>query len=764
MSIIGRVGRRSPRVRLLNLLIHLLLILGAITMVYPFLLMVSASLRSNVDSSRLSLLPAYLLSDEALFKKYLESLYNEESSRLADNYAGGWLAFSEAEFPDRPDPAVYRDWQEFISTHPQSVYDYYVAQHYGRGVYPLNQRRIRKLLRQENGNDLTRFNRRYNTGAQSWEQIVVEEKEILGRNYVSVPTGYLGRFQDFKQGVEEKHRNYVNLDGAFAQMELAPVFGGNLAAFNDSTGLRLNTWQEVVLSETCPPEGHPLRTYWLHYVREALNIHHISLEASADQPFQAMLRQKYADIAMLNSTWHSSYDDFSQVRIPNKIPDSGALVEDLTWFVENLAAPEHLRVRNLGNQFRAFLGAKYSTPAGLRSAWNSGFRELKAVSLPASLPGQNLAQTADWQEFVRDAGIAWVEVLPSAQTDYLDWLRSRFPAPGGGLDLRAVNRALGTNHTTEENVYPSPGLPRTPSRQALWREFVSQRADGRQLRIEPSREAITAWQTFLAGKYGGADKLNQAWKLVPSSFEQVPLPVQQIEYHLFQDNKSAIRKEFLTRNYSMVLDQMFHDARSLRNTLIYTLLSILLAVTVNPLAAYALSRFKPRLSYQLIMLFMLTMAFPAMVMGIPNFLMLKRLNLLNTFWALILPAAADGYFIFLLKGFFDSLPRELYESASLDGAGEFRLFWQFTLYLSKPILAVIALGAFNAAYRNFLFAFIVCQDQSMWTLMVHIYELMQRASLSVGYAALVVAAIPTLAVFVFFQNVIIKGIVVPMEK
>lgn len=209
---------------------------------------------------------------------------------------------------------------------------------------------------------------------------------------------------------------------------------------------------------------------------------------------------------------------------------------------------------------------------------------------------------------------------------------------------------------------------------------------------------------------------------------------------------------------------MLADARSLRNTLIYVLLSIFFAVTVNPLAAYALSRFKPRFTHQVIMIFMLTMAFPAMVMGIPNFLMLKRLNLLNTFWALVLPAAADGYFIFLLKGFFDSLPREIYESASLDGAGELRMFWQFTMYLSKPILAVIALGAFNAAYRNFLFAFLVCQDQSMWTLMVHIYELMQRASLSVGYAALVIAAIPTLAVFVFFQNIIIKGIVVPMEK
>ncbi len=265
-------------------------------------------------------------------------------------------------------------------------------------------------------------------------------------------------------------------------------------------------------------------------------------------------------------------------------------------------------------------------------------------------------------------------------------------------------------------------------------------------------------------QFGKSDMLNREWGLIPQDFESVPLPLHQVEYHIFKDHKAMIRKEFLTRNYAMVLDQMFNDARSLRNTLIYTLLSILLAVSVNPLAAYALSRFKPRISYQIIMLFMLTMAFPAMVMGIPNFLLLKRLNLLNTFWALVLPAAADGYFIFLLKGFFDSLPRELYESASLDGAGEFRLFWQFTLYLSKPILAVIALGAFNAAYRNFLFAFIVCQDQSMWTLMVHIYELMQRASLSVGYAALVIAAIPTLAVFVFFQNIIIKGIVVPMEK
>ncbi len=103
-------------------------------------------------------------------------------------------------------------------------------------------------------------------------------------------------------------------------------------------------------------------------------------------------------------------------------------------------------------------------------------------------------------------------------------------------------------------------------------------------------------------------------------------------------------------------------------------------------------------------------------------------------------------------------------SATIDGAGEVKIFWKIAMSLSKPIMAVIALGAFNAAYRNFMFAFIVCQDQDMWTMMVHIYQLMQRSCAGVGFAALVIAAIPTFVVFVFFQNIIIKGIVVPTEK
>ncbi len=624
MSIIGKVGRKSLKYRALDTSIHLVLILGAITMVYPFLLMLSSSIKSGVDSHDMSIIPAYLYSDAALYQKYIESRYNEESSRLMDNYPGSWISFREVEPPSRTVDNLGADWVEFVanSSDKYGVYHYYLAEHYGRGVYPLVQRMYRKIIREETGNDLVEFNRIYNTGARFWEEIMVEEKDISRRNFVSSSEGYLGRFRSFKVQSPLWMRFYINHEGSFINSELIPAFSADLERLNSTFGTSYRNWDELRLSEHCPPPDDPLRPYWLHYVREVVNIHHLKIDPVATSAFQQALKQKYDNIGMLNQTWNSGYKSFDSIVIPDPMPDSGASTEDIAFFIQNVALPEQIQIVSIASDLRSFLQDKYSS----------------------------------------------IEIL------------------------------------------------------------------------------------------------NQQWDTAYESFDGISYPADQIDYYHFRQRKPEIRKEFFIRNYAMALEQMLSDARSLRNTGIYVFLSILVAVLVNPLAAYALSRFKPAYTYQIIMLFMLTMAFPAMVMGIPNFLMLKRLNMLNTFWALILPAAADGYFIFLLKGFFDSLPRELYDSASLDGAGEFRLFWQFTLFLSKPILAVIALGAFNAAYRNFLFAFLVCQDQSMWTLMVHIYELMQRASASVGYAALVITAIPTLLVFIFFQNVIIKGIVIPMEK
>ncbi|MCK4983865.1 MAG: carbohydrate ABC transporter permease [Victivallaceae bacterium] len=237
-----------------------------------------------------------------------------------------------------------------------------------------------------------------------------------------------------------------------------------------------------------------------------------------------------------------------------------------------------------------------------------------------------------------------------------------------------------------------------------------------------------------------------------------------MHYAYFKKNISNIKWEFVTRNYKAVSSFILFHGRAVFNTVVYCLLAVMSALIINPLAAYAMSRYKLPSSYKLLLFMLCTMAFPPMVTAIPNFLMLRSLGLLNTFYALVLPAMANGYAIFLLKGFFDSQPQELYESAQIDGASEWILFWQIAMSLSKPILAVIALQAFNMAYANFMFAFVVCQDEKMWTLMVFLYQLQQRSGQAVMYASLIIAAIPTFIIFLFCQNIIMRGIVVPSEK
>ena len=141
-----------------------------------------------------------------------------------------------------------------------------------------------------------------------------------------------------------------------------------------------------------------------------------------------------------------------------------------------------------------------------------------------------------------------------------------------------------------------------------------------------------------------------------------------------------------------------------------------------------------------------------------------NVTLLNTYWALILPGVASGYSVFILKGFFDSLPQEIYESAVIDGAGEIRIFTRITLPMSKPVLAVIALWSFTAAYGSFTWALIICQDPKMWTLMVHLYQYQMLVDPCEVLSALTLASLPTLVVFIITQKVILKGIILPTYK
>ncbi len=219
-------------------------------------------------------------------------------------------------------------------------------------------------------------------------------------------------------------------------------------------------------------------------------------------------------------------------------------------------------------------------------------------------------------------------------------------------------------------------------------------------------------------------------------------------------------------NYRLVGDYLFLRGRAFANTLILVVLSVLASLTVNPLAAYALSRFRLPSTEKIVLFLLATMAFPAAVTAIPGFLLIRDLGLLNTFAALVLPTVASGMSIFILKGFFDALPRELYEAASIDGAGEWTVFRRITLPMTTPILAVNALNTFIHAYSSWEWAFLVCQRESHWTLAVWMYQMSQTFAHQPWcvMAGFVLVSLPTAAVFLLCQRVILRGIVLPSMK
>jgi len=431
------------------------------------------------------------------------------------------------------------------------------------------------------------------------------------------------------------------------------------------------------------------------------------------------------------------------------------------WAPQAGAFPLELRA------FRKHLREKFGSLEALNTAlgtdfeaWYTVFIQPPAYLFPHAVPDATPLAT-EFDTFKLTAP-AFCQTVLSPE----GFFKKLYLKPRYTKKIEAYNEAHGTAYAAYPGLHLSRTLPAgaSPLEQEEWIDFTSHTLSPVWLEDTTLFTPETQWHDWLAEQSDSLPALNSALGTGYTSFEEIPMP--QLAHHaaLFRDHVSELRHEFLIRNYVTVLDYILFHGRGILNTVIYCTLAVLLALLVNPLAAYALSRGQLSMGTQILFFLMLTMAFPHMVTQIPVFILLRELGLLNTFAALLLPGMASGYSIFLLKGFFDSLPRDLYESAQLDGAGEWTLFWHITMRLSTPILSVIALQAFTIAYANFMYALLICQDPKMWTLMVWLYQLQQRVGPGVTQASLLLAALPTLGVFLACQRVLLRGIVVPVEK
>ncbi len=205
--------------------------------------------------------------------------------------------------------------------------------------------------------------------------------------------------------------------------------------------------------------------------------------------------------------------------------------------------------------------------------------------------------------------------------------------------------------------------------------------------------------------------------------------------------------------------------RLLFNTLYYAFGALAFQLVFDVAAAYALSKLRPVLGNVIFALMLATLMIPSTVLVVPQYLTVAslpilHLNLIGTPEAIWLPSVANAFNIFLLKRFFDSIPRELLDAAAVDGAPPLRVLYRVVLPISRPILGVVSIFGVVAVWKDFLWPLLVEGGYSPTreTLNVGITQAAQTTPVNLVIAASAMAAVPTLIFFLIFQRNILAGL------
>jgi len=217
--------------------------------------------------------------------------------------------------------------------------------------------------------------------------------------------------------------------------------------------------------------------------------------------------------------------------------------------------------------------------------------------------------------------------------------------------------------------------------------------------------------------------------------------------------------EWAFSNYTEAF-QMYNYMRYFTNSVIVTSVATILTLIINSMAAYAFAKYNFRGRDGLFVMTLAMIMIPLQVILIPIYLVVSSLGLVNTYWGMIIPAAATPTGVFIIRQYMLTIPDELIEAARIDGAGEFRIFARIVLPLCRPALAVVAIFSILWRWNDFLWPLLIAQKEELYTLPVALALL--NGQLVVPYnivlAMSVMSIIPVLFMFVFMQRQIVQGI------
>lgn len=200
----------------------------------------------------------------------------------------------------------------------------------------------------------------------------------------------------------------------------------------------------------------------------------------------------------------------------------------------------------------------------------------------------------------------------------------------------------------------------------------------------------------------------------------------------------------------------------LLNTAVLALGATVATLIVSTTAAFVITVLRPRWGKVLSGAILATLFVPGIVALVPLYLTVRELpvlgvSLLNTPWAIWLPAAATAFNVLIIARFLESIPADLYDAARIDGAGALRILWSIVLPLSRPILGVVALLSVVASWKDYLWPLLVLPDPDRQPVSVALPRLAAQTELSVQMAALFLSLIIPVVLFLVFQRQFLRG-------
>lgn len=226
------------------------------------------------------------------------------------------------------------------------------------------------------------------------------------------------------------------------------------------------------------------------------------------------------------------------------------------------------------------------------------------------------------------------------------------------------------------------------------------------------------------------------------------------------NNTLGIPKKITLDSYVTLIVKDYY-LRNFFNSITITILSIISIIAISSLTAYGLSRYKFRFSEAVQTYFLLGLMFPIQLGILPIFIMLRSLNLTNNYLGMVLLYTANMSFpVFVFSMFFKTLPSSIHESAKIDGAGEFTIYFKIMLPLTKPVMATIALLSFINVWNDFFMPLVFLSKESMRTVTLGVYRYMSNfmANWHLVFAAASLSLIPIIIIFIFFSEKVISGI------